>query len=111
MRATWPGAKTGRITMLTGPWEVSSSNVLSRVSDASVMRIFCFLFLARFDDRENERAPRNGAAKFLGYGERRATVQHVDDRALIGRPDLRRHAGRRKSETRLAQDLAVPGEG
>src|ERR1700678_669344 len=30
MRATWPGARSGRIRMVTGPLEVSRSKVLSR---------------------------------------------------------------------------------
>src|SRR5260221_5541983 len=104
MRATWPGARSGRIMMVTGPLEVSRSNVLSRsVSGCWVMGDFGFLFLAGFNNRDHERAPRNGVAKFPGDGQRGAAVEHVHDRPLIYRSDFVGNPGRAEGEPRLNQ--------
>src|SRR5260370_28869521 len=69
MRATWLGGRSGRITIVTGPLEVSRRSVLSRsASGFWVMRGFGFLFLAGFYDRDHEGASRNGVAQLLGDG-------------------------------------------
>src|SRR5215468_1627672 len=67
MRATWPGARSGRITIVTGPLEVSRRSVLSRsASGFWFMGVLSFLFLAGFYDRDHEGASRNGVARLLG---------------------------------------------
>src|SRR5580704_14497219 len=109
MRATWLGARSGRIVMVTGPLEVSSSNVLSN-SAVLVIGILRLLIFTRFNDRKNQQTSRGGAAEFLGDRQRSAAVEHVDHCTLIGHPHLRRHARRYESEARLAENLAVPVE-
>src|SRR5258706_15120157 len=67
MRATWTGARSGLIRIVTGPLEVSRRSVLSRsTSGFWVMGGFSFLFLAGFYDRDHERAFPNGIAGLLG---------------------------------------------
>src|SRR6266478_7164132 len=67
MRATWTGARSGLIRIVTGPLEVSRRSVLSRsTSGFWVMGGFSFLFLAGFYDRDHEGAFRNGIAEVLG---------------------------------------------
>src|SRR5262252_2028104 len=112
MRATWPGARSGRIRIVTGPFEVSRRSVLSRsASGFGVMGGFDFLFLAGFYDRDHEGASRNGIAELLGDGQRGAAIEHIDHRPLIGRPDFRRNPGGRESKPRLTQNRAIAREG
>src|ERR1700674_5764577 len=115
MRATWRGARSGRIAIVTGPLDVSSTRVYSESCSAAWsgfwgIGVLGFLFLARFNDRDREGAARNSAAKLLGDRQRGAAVEHVDGGALIGRLDLGWHPGRREGEARLAENFAVPGE-
>src|SRR5215468_1557114 len=112
MRATWPGARSGRITIVTGPLEVSRRSVLSRsASGFWVIGGFGFLFLAGFHDGDHEGASRNGSAELLGDGQRGAAIKHVNHCPLIGGPDFRSYPGRRKGEPRLAENRTVACEG
>src|SRR5260370_19031654 len=99
MRATWPGARSGRIRIVTGPLEVSRRSVLSRsASGFWAMGGFSFLFLAGFYDWDHEGASRNGVAELLGDGQRGAAIEHIDHWPLVGRPDFRGNPGRREGE-------------
>src|SRR3984893_2222030 len=114
MRVTWRGARSGRIAIVTGPLDVSSTRMFSASCSAAWsgfwgIGVFSFLFLARFNDRDHQGAARNSAAKLLGDRQRGAAVEHVDGGALIGRLDLGRHPGRREGEARLAENCAIPG--
>src|SRR5215471_6343117 len=112
MRATWPGARSGRIKMVTGPLEVSRSNVLSRsASGFWVMGNFGLLFLAGFDDGNHKRAPGNGVAEPLTDRQRRATLEHVYGGVMVGGLHLLRRLMGGVGEARLGQKLAIALEG
>src|SRR5215472_3689793 len=98
--------------MVTCPLEVSSSNVFSgSVSGFWVMADFGFLFLAGFDDRDHEGAPGNGVAEPLADRQRRATLEHVDGRVMVGGFHLRRRLMGGVGEARLGQKFAIALEG
>src|SRR5215470_16476240 len=106
MRATWPGARSGRISITTSPWVVSRISVLS---PASLMGLGSFLVSAVYE-RKGERPPRDGVTEPIGERQRRAGVDRGGRGALVERPRLRRRLAGRKGKTRLAQQSAGPGE-
>src|SRR5215831_3465820 len=112
MRATWPGARSGRIKMVTGPLEVSRSNVLSRsASGFWVMGNFGLLFLAGFNDGDHEGTPGNGVAERLADGQRRTTLEHVYGGVMVGGLHLLRRLVCGVGEAGLGQKLAIALEG
>src|SRR5437899_1816084 len=82
MRATWPGARSGRIRIVTGPLEVSRRSVLpSSASGFWVMGGFCFLYHCVFRycetplrDVDRGIAERPGDCPRYGFGSPRRTA-------------------------------------
>src|SRR5882672_856112 len=98
MRATWPGARSGRISMTTWPLVVSRISVLSV---ASLIVLDSFLVSLFYEDLDGRTARQRVAERFRER-QRRAGVDGGDRGALIERLGLCRRLVRHIGETRLA---------
>src|SRR5262245_29997910 len=98
MRATCPGARSGRISMTTSPLEVSRIMVLSVAS----LIVLGSLFVSPIYETHEVRAARHRVAERFRERQRRAAVDGGDHGTLIERLGLRRRLPRHISETRLA---------
>src|ERR1700687_3347311 len=103
MRATCPGARSGRMAITTLPW------VVSRISSfcLSVMGLLLSLSGSVVDKTDGDRAARDGAAHSCAERQRRATLQRLRNGATIDLPGLVANSRRRIGHARLADDLAV----
>src|SRR5579871_2914790 len=95
MRATWPGARSGRISITTWPLVVSRIRVLSLI----VLNSF---LVASIDEGHDLGRARECVAERFGERQRRAGVDGGDDRTLIERFRLRRSLRCHVGEARLA---------
>src|SRR4029077_19846898 len=98
MRATWPGARSGRISITTWPLVVSRIMVLS-VASLIVLGSFQ---VSLIHETHDVRTARHRVAERFRERQRRAGVDGGDCGALIERPGLRRRLVRHIGETRLA---------
>src|SRR5262249_10782944 len=105
MRATWPGARSGRISMTTWPW------VVSRISLLVSLIVLDSLFVASIYEDFHIRAARQRVAERFRERQRRAGVDGGDCGALVERLGLRRSLGRHIGEARLALKGAAAREG
>src|SRR5262249_20631501 len=98
MRATWPGARSGRISITTSPWVVSRISVLS---PASLMGLGSFLVSAVYE-LKGKRTTCHRIAESRRERHRRAGVDGGDRSALVERLGLGRRLAGREGEARLA---------
>src|ERR1700724_1192757 len=103
MRATWPGARSGRISMATGPWVVSRINVLSLMWSNS-------LLVAPIDERHDFWSSGERIAEPGRERQRHAGVDGRDHGALVERTGLGLRLARYVGEARLAENRAGAGE-
>src|SRR5690242_10842538 len=82
MRATWPGAKSGRKAMATGPLVVSRTSFCG--SACAVMLRPCFLEVSAVDESHGHGAAGERIAERLGERERRAAGDRLRQREAIG---------------------------
>src|SRR4029077_18054063 len=106
MRATWPGARSARISITTSPWVVSRISVLS---PASLMGLGSFLVSAVYE-RKGERTARRGVAEARRALQRRAGVDGGDRGTLVERAGLGRRLAGREGEARLAEQRTRASE-
>src|SRR5262249_739420 len=95
MRATWPGARSGRISMTTWPLVVSRIRVLSLI----VLNSFLVALIYEAHDR---RAARHRVAERVRERQRRAGVDGRDHGTLVERLGLGRSLARHIGEAGLA---------
>src|SRR3981081_2986356 len=106
MRATCPGARSGRISITTLPCVVSSISVLWPA--CLILSSFCVSPV--YEGKEVGTSGHRVAEPFR-EGQRRAGADGGDRAALVERPGLRRGLALHEGEARLAQDLARLREG
>src|SRR3981189_3194512 len=106
MRATCPGARSGRISITTLPCVVSRIRVLSPAW--LILSSFCVSPV--YEGKEVGTSGHRVAEPFR-EGQRRAGADGGDRDALVERPGLRRRPARHDGGTPRAQDLARLREG
>src|SRR6516162_8593769 len=82
MRDTCCGARSGRIRIVTGPFDVSRINVSSVLLMGAFFRVLAIVY-----DGYDEGPPGNGAAEPGAQRQRLAAVEHVRRGTAIGGPD------------------------
>src|ERR1700746_2045104 len=104
MRATWPGARSGRIAITTGPLVVSRRSVLPAASALSVMVCpFCLDELAVVDEAHGHRSPGESIAERVGEVQRHAAFQRLSHGGTIRHPFLVGRFRRLIGDARLAE--------
>src|SRR3989442_14955444 len=106
MRATWPGARSGRIRMTTWPLVVSSVSVFS----ALVMDVLCLLEFSIVDEPHGKRAAGDCVPERIGERQGRATFEHLGHGNAVGQPFVIRCAAGFECDPRLAEEFAVAPE-
>src|SRR5690349_2199465 len=101
MRATWPGARSGRISITTLPLVVSSVSVFSGLAIEECLSLFAGIVEAEKEWPAGDRIAQCGR-----HWQRRAALHHQDQRAVIGELLIIRNVARLMGDTR-AEDLAV----
>src|SRR5271166_4750506 len=104
MRATWPGARSGRISITTGPCVVSSVSVSSGLAI-----VLCLSLLAIVDEMECEGPPRNRRAETVGKRQWRTAADRGGERGVVDGAPLIGHV-RRLIGDAAAENLAVAPE-
>src|ERR1700730_12078420 len=106
MRATCPGARSGRISITTLPCVVSRIRVLSPAW--LILSSFC---VSPVYEGKDVGTPRHRIAEPFRETRQIAGADGGDRDALVERAGLGRGFRRHKGEARLAQDLARSREG
>src|SRR5882757_4762008 len=105
MRATWPGARSGRISITTLPL------VVSRIMVLSVLVIGCLsLEGSVVDETDGNRLAGDRPRHSRREVERRAARERRVDGIKIGIPRFRRNPGADISHARRRDDLAAAPE-
>src|SRR5499427_3856598 len=107
MRATWPGARSGRISITTSPWVVSRIRVFWSLS----VMVSDSFFVSSVDEWKDGGTSGHRIAEPLRKRQRRAGVDGLDRGALVQRPGLGRRLTRHVGEARLAEKVPGPREG
>src|SRR5215469_12772969 len=103
MRATWVGARSGRMSIATVPWVVSR---MSR-SAFSVMANPCLLELSVVDESQRHRASGERIAERVGETQGQAAGERLRERCPIQHALLLGCGGRLVGDARLAEQLAA----
>src|SRR5436190_22662138 len=98
MRATWPGARSGRIWMTTLPLLVSRISVLS----LSVISCSCLLEFPIVDESHGKGSAGRRVPKSIGERQRRATLDHLGHRRAVGQSIIIGRVRRFEGNSRLA---------
>src|SRR5450631_1779402 len=111
MRATCCGARSGRIWIVTGPFDVSRINVSSVLLMGCVLRVLVIVRVpAIVDDGDDEGPSGDGAAEPVGQRQRLAAIEHLGRGTAIGGAHVLRRLVGDIGEPRRAEHLAGLGK-
>src|ERR1700722_9636989 len=110
MRETWPGARSGRISIRIVPLVVSRISVLSASCAFSVMDVLCLLEFSVVDETDGHGPARERVAEPIGERQWIAAPQRLRHGDAIGEALVLRRARRFIGDFRPAENLSLAGE-